>query len=250
MKKVITVITTALLCMTMLVLAPTQVIASAAENNGKKYISEVKVGMGEDSDQASKELLAEGYTIFKDNSGNYAEAAKWFKDVIDNGKSVGGEKLALVDDYLWNSDDAHENNKEAVFELQFAKGNANAGYFAAYGWGWNDGATPDHRNWRWKLMCPSPVGWGDFCAETWLVYAFKNEKTVKNTPRTTAGQFDQRLECSLFYLDIWKDYPGHAQWQWGEGYEEKVDAGELEAPGWYNNGSYWTGDRVFQLVRG
>ena len=179
------------------------------------------------------------------NSGNYAEAAKWFKDVIDNGKSVGGEKLALVDDYLWNSDDAHENNKEAVFELQFAKGNANAGYFAAYGWGWNDGATPDHRNWRWKLMCPSPVGWGDFCAETWLVYAFKNEKTVKNTPRTTAGQFDQRLECSLFYLDIWKDYPGHAQWQWGEGYEEKVDAGELEAPGWYNNGSYWTGDRVF-----
>ena len=70
MKKVITVITSALLCMTMLVLAPTQVIASAAENNGKKYISEVKVGMGEDSDQASKELLAEGYTIFKDNSGN------------------------------------------------------------------------------------------------------------------------------------------------------------------------------------
>ena len=72
MKKLLTVITSALLCMTMLVLAPTQVIASAAEND-KKYLSEVKVGMGETSDQASKELLAEGYTILKDDNGNYAD---------------------------------------------------------------------------------------------------------------------------------------------------------------------------------
>ena len=73
MKKLLTVITSALLCMTMLVLAPNQVIASAADNSEKKYISEVKVGMGETSDQASKELLAEGYTILKDNDGNYAD---------------------------------------------------------------------------------------------------------------------------------------------------------------------------------
>ncbi len=43
MKKFLTVITSALLSVTMLVLAPTQVIASAAEAE-KKYISEVKVG--------------------------------------------------------------------------------------------------------------------------------------------------------------------------------------------------------------
>ena len=73
MKKLLTAITSAVLCMTMLILAPTQVVASAAENEQKKYISEVKVGMGETSDQASKELLAEGYTILKDDNGNYAD---------------------------------------------------------------------------------------------------------------------------------------------------------------------------------
>ena len=43
MKKLLTIITSALLCITMLVLSPAQVIASA-EGSGKKYISEVKVG--------------------------------------------------------------------------------------------------------------------------------------------------------------------------------------------------------------
>ena len=72
MKKLLTIITSALLCVTMLVLSPAQVAASAA-NSGKKYISEVKVGMGETAEEASKELLEEGYTIFADDKGNYAD---------------------------------------------------------------------------------------------------------------------------------------------------------------------------------
>ena len=72
MKKLLTIITSALLCVTMLVLSPAQVAASAA-NSGKKYISEVKVGMGETSEEASKELLEEGYTILADDKGNYAD---------------------------------------------------------------------------------------------------------------------------------------------------------------------------------
>ncbi len=76
MKKFVTVITSALLCVSMLVLAPAQVIASAAESNGKKYISEVKVGMGKTSDEASKELLADGYTILADDQGEYADLNK------------------------------------------------------------------------------------------------------------------------------------------------------------------------------
>ena len=75
MKKLLTVITSAVLCMTMLIIAPTQIVASAAENE-QKYISEVKVGMGVTSDQASKELLDEGYTILKDDNGNYADLNK------------------------------------------------------------------------------------------------------------------------------------------------------------------------------
>lgn len=76
MKKLLMIFTSALLCMTMLVLGPTQVVASAADGAGKKYISEVKVGMGLTSDQASKELLNEGFTILKDDSGNYADLNK------------------------------------------------------------------------------------------------------------------------------------------------------------------------------
>ena len=70
------IFTSALLSMTMLILSPMQIVASAAENEQNKYISEVKVGMGETSEQASKELLAEGYTILKDDSGNYADLNK------------------------------------------------------------------------------------------------------------------------------------------------------------------------------
>ncbi len=76
MKKLLTAITSAVLCMTMLILAPTQIVASAADNTEKKYISEVKVGMGVTSDQASKELLDEGYTILKDDNGDYADLNK------------------------------------------------------------------------------------------------------------------------------------------------------------------------------
>ncbi len=75
MKKLLMIFTLALLCMTMLVLGPSQVVASAAGNE-QKYISEVKVGMGVTSDQASKELLDEGYTILKDECGNYADLNK------------------------------------------------------------------------------------------------------------------------------------------------------------------------------
>ena len=75
-KKFLTAITSVVLCMTMLILSPIQIVASAAGNEQNKYISEVKVGMGETSEQASKELLAEGYTILKDDSGNYADLNK------------------------------------------------------------------------------------------------------------------------------------------------------------------------------
>ena len=46
MKKSATIFTSMLLCLTMLIVYPTQLVASAADNSGKKYISEVKVGMG------------------------------------------------------------------------------------------------------------------------------------------------------------------------------------------------------------
>ena len=76
MKKSATIFTSMLLCLTMLIVYPTQLVASAADNSGKKYISEVKVGMGETSEQASKELIDEGYTILADDKGSYADLNK------------------------------------------------------------------------------------------------------------------------------------------------------------------------------
>ena len=73
MKKLRTVITSALLCATMAFTLPAQVIASAEEPEAKQYISEVKVGMGETSEEAAKELLADGYTILTKDDGSYAD---------------------------------------------------------------------------------------------------------------------------------------------------------------------------------
>ena len=73
MKKMRTVITTVLLCAAMAFILPAQVIASAEEPETKEYISEVKVGMGETSEEAAKELLAEGYTILTKDDGSYAD---------------------------------------------------------------------------------------------------------------------------------------------------------------------------------
>ena len=73
MKKLRTVIISALLCATMLVMTPAQVIATAAEPEEKVYVSEVKVGMGETSEEAAKELLDEGYTILTKDDGKYAD---------------------------------------------------------------------------------------------------------------------------------------------------------------------------------
>ena len=76
MKKITLMLTSILLCVTMLILGPAQVAASAAEEVKKVYISEVKVGMGETSEEAAKELLKEGFTILTDDNGQYADLNK------------------------------------------------------------------------------------------------------------------------------------------------------------------------------
>ena len=118
MKKILTIITSALLCITMLVLTPAQVIASA-EGNGKKYISEVKVGMGESSDEASKELLDEGYTILADDKGNYADLNE---DAGSKSALKGGPNQKIVYLGYKTTDDA----SDAITDL--AVMNMNGGF--------------------------------------------------------------------------------------------------------------------------
>ena len=72
MKKFAMILISLVLCITMAALAPAQVMA-AANGSGTLYVSEVQVGMGETSDEAAAELLAEGFTILKDSDGEYAD---------------------------------------------------------------------------------------------------------------------------------------------------------------------------------
>lgn len=52
-------------------------VARAAEDeSGGKYIKDVLVGMGDTEEEAKKELEEKGYTILKDDDGNYADLNK------------------------------------------------------------------------------------------------------------------------------------------------------------------------------
>lgn len=181
-------------------------------------------------------------------NNQYDKARDILKNIIENGYAINGQKLALNADYIYNSDTAHENNSEAIFEIQFAQTVQSAGgYWAALGFGsgMNDGATPDRGNWRWKFMGATPVGWGDYDAEAWMLHAFKNEKTVTATPRTQPGQYDQRLECSLLYTDIFTDYPGHMQWQWSENQPQYWKEGRAYINKYVN----WMGGDYVQTIQ-
>ncbi len=119
MKRISIIITSVILCVTMLILGPVQVAASAAENEKKTYISEVKVGMGVTSEEAAKELLAGGFTILTDDSGQYADLNKdaGSKSILKEGPN---QKIV----YLGYK--TTENARDAITDL--AVMNMNGGY--------------------------------------------------------------------------------------------------------------------------
>lgn len=192
-------------------------------------------------------ILGKTYMNWNDQ---YAKAKPYYEDIINNGKSIGGEKLALVPNALWNTNTANENNCESIFEIQNAQTVQSAGsYWAAFGWGANNGASPDRGNWRWKFLAASPVGWGDYDAEAWMLHAFKNEKTVADTPTTKAGQWDPRLQFSLLYYGIFEDYPGHKQWQWEEWNDANWAGARTDGRAFINKYSNWFGGDYTQTIQ-
>lgn len=134
----------------------------------------------------------------------YAKALPYYRDIVENGG------FSLVADFNDNFKITTENNSESIWEIQNYANTAGAG--GAYYGRNNNGATPDYGMWRWKFYGLSPLGWGDYDAERWLLWAFKNEVTVADTPTTTAGMYDPRLEATLLYPEIFTDFPTHDQW--------------------------------------
>lgn len=134
---------------------------------------------------------------------HYAEALPYYKAIVEQG---GFELLA---DYNDNFKDNTENNAESIWEIQFAECSSNFGNY----WGiTNNGANFSTTSWRWKFLGAAPVGWTDQSAEPWVIYAFKNEHTVAPV---NGSNWDPRLPASVFYGDIFTDFPNHVQWkQW------------------------------------
>ena len=119
MKKISMILIALVLCVAMAALTPAQVMAAA---NGDKalYISEVKVGMGETSDAAAAELLAEGFTILKQDDGSYADLNE------ETGTKSLGMKEGPTQKVVYLGYKTTDNPKEAITDL--AVMNMNGGY--------------------------------------------------------------------------------------------------------------------------
>lgn len=133
---------------------------------------------------------------------HYEEALPYYKDIVENGG------FTLTVDYTSNVSISTENNSESIFEIQNAAS-------SAYGWenyygGTNNYTIPSQSMWRWKFYAAGPLGWSDYNSESWIVYAFKNEKAKNGQNGST---WDARIPATVFYSDIFNDFPEHKQWQ-------------------------------------
>lgn len=145
-------------------------------------------------------VLAKTYMNWGDyTSGGYrySEALPIFEDIVKNGG------FEMTPDYTQNFNINSENNIESIFEIQ-NESSAN-GWRNYYDFD-NNATNPSQSTWRWKFFAPNPLGWGDFNGEVWIKHAFKNEKAVN-------GGWDERIPATIFYDEIFNDFPGHVQWQ-------------------------------------
>lgn len=165
----------------------------------------------------------------------YEEALPYFEDLIENGN------FELTDDYTNNFRIDTENNSESIFEIQNEA--SSYGWENYYDYTNNEYTVPSQSMWRWKFYSAGPLGWSDYNSEAWLLYAFKNEKAKYPTNNS---EWDERIPASLFYSDIFTDFPEHVQWQtWTATEGTSTNGGTVttDEPGF----SYadWVEDRVY-----
>lgn len=113
----------------------------------------------------------------------YSEALQPLEWLV-NGDGAG--VYGLVDNYRDNFLITTENNRESVFEWQFAINPTETTD--------NDVATPNH-NYGTSIsqfLAPPGIGWADAEARTWLIPEFLKESTED-------GERDPRLEASFLY---------------------------------------------------
>ena len=165
---------------------------------------------------------------------HYAQALPIFKDIIDNGG------FALTADYTENFRKDTENNAESIWEIQYELCTSPYGNY----WGiTNNGANPSTSHWRWKFLATGPVGWTDQSSEYWLLPAFKNEKAKVHI---NGSEWDSRIPATIFYADIFKDFPQHVQWQtWSATQGKRTASDPIGPEGAGFSYSDWVTTRVY-----
>ena len=129
----------------------------------------------------------------------------------------GTQYYGLMDNYNDNFTHYKENNIESVFEIQFSDVNEtemdrdNSSSLD------DDVANMSMGNSRSQFF--SPKGWQDGKVRAWLVDEYKKELTVDKSVNGTL--IDDRLRVSIYYPDIFKDFPEEtafngtvSSWQW------------------------------------
>jgi len=165
---------------------------------------------------------------------HYAEALPIYKDIINNGG------FSLLSDYANNFFESYDNNSESIFEIQFEACTSNFGNY----WGiTNNGSNVSTTSWRWKFLGCGPVGWTDQSSEYWVLPALKNEKTKTHMH---GSEWDPRIPASIFYKDIFNDFPEHVQWQtWSATAGKKNLSDPISAEGAGFSLTDWVPTRVY-----
>ena len=153
-----------------------QDLDSAVSNLPAQYSSE---NLGRATKGAAQTLLAKALM----QQHKYDEALTPLRWMVEG---EGAGIYDLVDNYRDNFLITTENNKESVFEWQFA---INPTEFTD-----NDAATPNH-NYGTSLaqfFGPSGIGWSDGEARRWPIWEMMEETT-------TTGDRDPRIAASFLY---------------------------------------------------
>ena len=151
--------------------------------------------VGRPTKGAAMAFLAKTHMQQRDWAG-----AKAALDYFFTGEGAG--RYDLIADYEENFRHTNENNIESVFEIQFSDANKT---------GEGNGPNSNMGNNRGQFFAPRGIGWSDGQARTWIIDAFKSE-------RTADGQLDERLRYTVFYPQLEADFGDKIfgrSWEWG-----------------------------------
>ncbi len=193
------------------------------------------VDLGRATKGAATAYLGKAYLQQK----KWTEAAAQFKEIIDQVPA----RYDLMPSFKDNFTDQLENNKESIFEIQFANNNGKTSGFPVY-----DVAGGDETWERAQFLGVRGIGWCDGQPSRWLLLEFQKEKdkdgnadprlqytmTYKHEFSKPAGYTNAFLDKSLYVIENGTQYKESL---YGKTYEER-GFGEYDFF-WRKYTNYW-----------